>query len=64
MINICLLIKAGLDIIRIIIQFFLGKAGILVLVNLNRKEGNDQESIQLTNTFRPRHERKRRTHLN
>ena len=29
----------------------------------NRKEGNDQESIQLPNTFRPRHQRTRRTHL-
>ena len=30
---------------------------------LNRKEGNDQESIQLHNTFRPRRQRGRRTHL-
>ena len=29
----------------------------------NRKEGNDQESIQLPYTFRPRQERERRTHL-
>ena len=29
----------------------------------NRKEGNDQKSIQLPNTLRPRHQRKRRTHL-
>ena len=29
----------------------------------NRKEGNYQESIQLPNTFRPRHQRERRTHL-
>ena len=28
----------------------------------NRKEGNDQESIQLPNTVRPRHQRERRTH--
>ena len=30
---------------------------------MNRKEGNDQESIQLPNTFRPRHQMERRTHL-
>ena len=29
----------------------------------NRKEGNDQESIQLPKPFCPRHQRKRRTHL-
>ena len=29
----------------------------------NRKEGNGQESIQLPNTFRQRHQRERRTHL-
>ena len=29
----------------------------------NRKEGNDQESIQLPNTFRQRYQRERRTHL-
>ena len=29
----------------------------------NKKEGNDQEMIQLSNTFRPRHKRERRTHL-
>ena len=28
----------------------------------NRKEGNDQESIQLPNTFRPRHQMERSTH--
>ena len=28
-----------------------------------KKEGNDQESIQLPNTFRPRHLWERRTHL-
>ena len=28
-----------------------------------RKEDNDQESIQLPNTFRPRHQRERRTPL-
>ena len=26
-------------------------------ISVNRKEGNDQESIQLANTFRPRHQR-------
>ena len=30
---------------------------------LNRKEGNDQESIQLPNTFRPRHKKEIWTHL-
>ena len=30
---------------------------------LNRKEGNDQEPIQLPNTFRPETKRERRTHL-
>ena len=40
----------------------------LVLVSIfqchgNRKEGNDQKSIQLHSTFRPRHQRERRTHL-
>ena len=34
-----------------------------VLVSVNRKEGNDQESIQLPKTFRPKHPRERRTHL-
>ena len=29
----------------------------------NRKKGNDQESIQLPNTFRPRHQRERSMHL-
>ena len=29
----------------------------------NRKKGNDKESIQLPNTFRPRRQRERRTHL-
>ena len=29
----------------------------------NRKEDNDQESIQLTNTFHQRHQRERRAHL-
>ena len=31
---------------------------ISVLRSLNRKEGNDQESIQLPKTFRPGHQRK------
>ena len=30
---------------------------------INRKEGNDQESIQLPKTFCPRHQRERRMHL-
>ena len=30
---------------------------------IERTEGNDQESIQVPNTFRPRHQRERRTHL-
>ena len=30
---------------------------------INKKEGNDQESIQLSNTFRPRHKRERKTNL-
>ena len=30
---------------------------------INKTEGNDQESIQLPNTFRPRHQRKNKTHL-
>ena len=30
---------------------------------INRKEGNDQEPIQLPKTFRPRHQRERWTHL-
>ena len=30
---------------------------------INRNEGNDQESIQLPNTFRQRQQRERRTHL-
>ena len=34
-----------------------------MFVILNRKEGYDQESIQLPNTFRLRHQRERRTHL-
>ena len=34
-----------------------------VLTLLNRKEGNDQESIQSHNTFHPKHQRERRTHL-
>ena len=29
----------------------------------NRKEGNGQESIQLPNTFRPKHQKERSTHL-
>ena len=29
----------------------------------NRNEGNDQESIQLPNIFRSRHQRVRRTHI-
>ena len=32
-------------------------------VLIKRKEGNSQESIQLPNTFRPRHKRERGTHL-
>ena len=31
-------------------------------ITLNRKEGNDQESIQLPNTLRRRYQRERRTH--
>ena len=34
-----------------------------LMQNANRKESNDQESIKLPNTFRPRHQRERRTHL-
>ena len=34
-----------------------------IICRTSRKEGNDQESIQLPNTFRPRHQRERRTHL-
>ena len=30
---------------------------------VNRKEGSDQESIQLPNNFRQRHQRERMTHL-
>ena len=33
------------------------------IISSNRKEGNDQEPIQLPNIFRPRHQRERRTHL-
>ena len=29
----------------------------------SRKKGNDHESIQLPNTFRPRHQREKRMHL-
>ena len=32
--------------------------------SVNRKEGNDLESIQLFNNLRPRHHRERKTHLN
>ena len=33
------------------------------LLSITRKEGNDQESIQLPNTFDPRPRKERRTHL-
>ena len=33
------------------------------VVYTDTKEGNDQESIQLSNIFRQRHQRERRTHL-
>ena len=33
------------------------------LTLLNKKEGNDHESIQSPNTFHPRHQRERWTHL-
>ena len=32
-------------------------------ISTNRKEGNDQESIKFSNTFRPRYLTERRTHL-
>ena len=35
----------------------------MVKKHLNRKDGNDQKSIQLPNTFHPRHQREKRTHL-
>ena len=34
------------------------------VLDANRKEGNDQESTQSPNTFRPRHRKGKRTHLN
>ena len=34
-----------------------------LIFETNRKEGNDQESVQLPDIFRPRHHRERRTHL-
>ena len=36
---------------------------IIEYVFVNRKEGNDQESIWLPNTFRPRHQTERSMHL-
>ena len=32
-------------------------------IAMSRKEGNDQESVQLPNAFRPRHQRERRAYL-
>ena len=31
--------------------------------HVNRKKGHDRESIQLPDTFRPKHQRERKTHL-
>ena len=49
----------------IIISLFTAKQTCIMYVCMYvcRTEGNDQESIQLPNTFRPRHQTERRTHL-
>ena len=56
--------KVKLGVCRVPVCLFFWGAGIFRISQfLNRKEGNDQESIQLPNTFCPRHQRERKTHL-
>ena len=45
------------------IQALIAKLEMSLQNFFNRKEGNDQKSIQLPNTFRPSHQGKRKTHL-
>ena len=54
-----------------VVAYFMSNVGNFVFCVINenepaqtkRKGGNAQESIKLPNTFRPRHQRERRTHL-
>ena len=64
-INICISAFFCTTVLKMHNNFWVSYSNIIcsdIIMLTNRKEGNDQESIQLPNTVRPRHKMERKTH--